>query len=78
MAFLTKAGLREKWKGGTAQFDFPKETRFSPAALDFIRTWQLDVRVGGDRSAFAGAQVHHYSGDLAPNSFARATHREGK
>lgn len=73
MTFLTEAELRETWKRGTTQFDFPPGTRFSPSALDFIKTWQLDVRVGGEPIDTSGAQLHHYSEDLAPNSFARAT-----
>lgn len=77
MAFITEAELREKWKGGAIQFDFPRGTRFSPSALDFIKTWQLDVRVGGERVETFGAQQHHYSQDLAPNSMARATERKG-
>jgi ethanolamine utilization cobalamin adenosyltransferase len=78
MAFITEAELREKWKSGAAQFDFPKDTRFSPAALDFIKTWQLDVRVGGERLTVFGAHLHHYSEDLAPNSLGRATERKEK
>ena len=73
MAFITEAELREKWKSGTTQFDFPQETRFSPSALDFIKTWQLNVRVGGERIVTDGAQQHHYSEGLSPNSLARAT-----
>ncbi len=75
MAFITEAELRETWQRGAAQFDFPPDTRFSPAALDFIQTWQLDVRVGGARVETFGAQLHHYSQDLAPSSLARATER---
>jgi ethanolamine utilization cobalamin adenosyltransferase len=76
MAFITEAELREMWKSGKTQFDFPAGTRFSPSALDFIKTWQLDVRVGGERVETFGAQLHHYSENLAPNSFARATERK--
>jgi ethanolamine utilization cobalamin adenosyltransferase len=76
MAFITEAELRETWRGGAAQFDFPADTRFSSAALDFIQTWQLDVRVGGERVETFGAQLHHYSQDLTPNSLARATERK--
>ncbi len=78
MAFITEAELREKWKGGAAQFDFPTGTRFSPAALDFIKTWRLEVRVGGERVATFGAHVHHYSQDLSPNSLGRATESKAK
>ena len=73
MTFITEAELRETWKGGATQFDFPAGTRFSPSALDFIKTWQLDVRVGGERVNTSGAQLHHYSEGLSPNSLARAT-----
>lgn len=73
MAFITEAELRETWQRGATQFDFPADTRFSPAAWDFIKTWRLDVRVGGERVETFGAQWHHYSQDLAPNSLARAT-----
>jgi len=76
MAFITEAELRETWRGGATRFDFPAGTRFSSAALDFIQTWQLDVRVGGERVETFGAQQHHYSQDLAPNSLARATERK--
>ncbi len=77
MAFITEAELREKWKSGTTKFNFPQDTRFSPAALDFIKTWQLDVQVGEERVDTSGAQLHHYSQDLAPNSLGRATERKG-
>ncbi len=73
MAFITEAELREKWKGGTTRFDFPAGTRFSPSALDFIKQWQLDVTVGGEKIAPAGTRQHHYSEDLSPKSFGRAT-----
>ncbi len=73
MAFITEAELREKWKGGTTQFDFPAGTRFSPSALDFIKQWQLDVTVGDEKIAPASTRQHHYSEDLAPKSFGRAT-----
>ncbi len=73
MTFVTEAELREKWKGGTTRFDFPAGTRFSPSALDFIRQWQLDVTVGGEKIAPSGTRVHHYSEDLGPKSFGRAT-----
>lgn len=78
MAFITEAELRETWKRGTTQFDFPQGTRFSPSALDFIQTWRLDVRVGGERVTPSGAQLHHYSEDLKPDSFARATETKAK
>ncbi len=73
MAFVTEAELREKWKSGTIRFDFPAGTRFSPAALDFIKQWQLDVTVGGEKIASPGPRQHHYSEDLSPKSFGRAT-----
>ncbi len=73
MAFVTETELREKWKGGTTRFDFPAGTRFSPSALDFIRQWQLDVTVGGEKIATPGTRLHHYSEDLGPKSFGRAT-----
>lgn len=78
MAFITEAELREKWKNGTTQFNFPAETRFSPAALDFIKTWSLDVRVGDARVETFGAQVHHYSEGLNPHSLGRATETKAK
>jgi hypothetical protein len=73
MATITEAELREKWKGGTTRFEFPAGTRFSPAAVDFIRQWQLDVYVDGHRLVVDGTRVHHYSQDLPPGSFGRAT-----
>ncbi len=74
MTFITEAELREKWKAGDARFDFPAGTRFSPAALDFIKQWQLEVKVGGERLSPYGTRQHHYSEDLPPNSFGRASH----
>lgn len=76
MAFITEAELREKWKGGAARFEFPAGTRFSPAALDFIKEWQLEVRVGGELVMPVGARLHHYSEDLPPQSLGRATERD--
>jgi ethanolamine utilization cobalamin adenosyltransferase len=74
MAFITEAELREKWKGGgTTRFEFPEGTRFSPSALDFIKQWQLDVSVAGDRISPPGPRVHHYQEDLPPQSLGRAT-----
>lgn len=78
MAFITEAELREKWKSGTTRFDFPAGTRFSPLALDFIKEWQLEVTVGGEKVMPIGARLHHYSEDLAPASLARATERKGE
>lgn len=78
MAFITEAELREKWKSGTTNFDFPQDTRFSPSALDFIKTWQLSVRVGSERITTDGAQQHHYSEGLSANSLARATDPRAK
>ncbi len=77
MAFITEAELREKWKSGTTKFDFPAGTRFSPSALDFIKEWQLQVTVGGERVMPPGARLHHYSEDLPRNSMGRATQRPG-
>ena len=73
MAFITESELREKWKGGTSRFDFPAGTRFSPSALDFIKEWQLDVMVDGEKIAPEGPRHHHYSEDLPPQSLGRAT-----
>ncbi len=73
MAFITEAELREKWKKGESRFEFPAGTRFSPSALDFIKQWQPDVTVGGERIAPAGTRHHHYSEDLTGKSFARAS-----
>jgi ethanolamine utilization cobalamin adenosyltransferase len=73
MAFITESELREKWKGGTTRFDFPAGTRFSPAALDFIKQWQLDVTVAGEKIVPPGPRVHHYQEDLPPQSLGRAT-----
>lgn len=79
MAFITEAELREKWKGGvTTRFDFPGGTRFSPSALDFIRQWQLEVIVGGEKLAPPGTRIHHYQEDLTPKSMGRATHDGGQ
>lgn len=78
MTFITEAELREMWKSGKTQFDFPAGTRFSPSALDFIKTWQLNVRVGGERITTDGAQQHHYSEGLSANSLARATDLRAK
>ncbi len=73
MAFITEAELREKWKKGESRFDFPAGTRFSPSALDFIKQWQLEVTVGGERLPSVGTRQHHYSEDLNGKSFARAS-----
>ncbi len=73
MAFITESELREKWKDGTTRFGFPAGTRFSPSALDFIRQWNLDIAVGGDRITPVGTRQHHYSEGLGPKSFGRAT-----
>jgi ethanolamine utilization cobalamin adenosyltransferase len=78
MAFITESELREQWKGGSARFEFPAGTRFSPSALDFIKEWQLNVIVGGEPVVATGPRVHHYSEDLAPGSMARATERRGQ
>ncbi len=77
MAFITEAELREKWKNGEKRFDFPAGTRFSPSALDFVKTWQLEVTVGGERLAPSGPRWHHYSEDLDPKSLGRATDERG-
>lgn len=62
MAFITEAELREQWRqGAVTQFDFPADTRFSPAALDFIQQWNLRVRVGGQLLATEGVHLAHYS-----------------
>lgn len=74
MAFITESELREKWKGGaTTRFEFSAGTRFSPSALDFIRQWQLDVTVGGEKLSPPGTRVHHYQEDLSPKSMGRAS-----
>ncbi len=73
MALITEAELREKWKNGETRFDFPAGTRFSPSALDFVRQWQLQVTVGGERLSLAGTRLHHYSEGLDPKSMGRAT-----
>jgi ethanolamine utilization cobalamin adenosyltransferase len=74
MAFITEAELREKWKsGGTTRFEFPSGTRFSPSALDFIKQWQLDVTVAGERISPPGPRIHHYQEDLPPQSLGRAS-----
>ncbi len=75
MAFITESELREKWKTGTTRFEFPPGTRFSPSALDFIKEWQLDVAVGGEKVMPPGPRLHHYSEDLPAGSFGRATER---
>jgi ethanolamine utilization cobalamin adenosyltransferase len=78
MAFITESELREKWKGGgTTRFEFPAGTRFSPSALDFIKQWELDVTVAGDRISPPGPRIHHYQEDLPPQSLGRATDRRG-
>lgn len=74
MGFITEAELREKWKGGgTTRFEFPAGTRFSPSALDFIKQWQLEVVVAGEKIAPVGPRIHHYQEDLPPKSLGRAT-----
>ncbi len=73
MAFITEAELREKWKNGETRLDFPAGTRFSPSALDFIKQWQLEVTVGGERLVTSGLRQHHYSEGLDGKSFGRAT-----
>lgn len=78
MGFITEAELREKWKGGeTSRFEFPAGTRFSPSALDFIKQWQLDVTVGGEKVAPVGTRIHHYQEGLTPKSMGRATFEGG-
>lgn len=59
--FITEAELRELWRKNTARFEYPAGTRFSPAALDFIRQWDLSVFVGGQPLEISGTRVHHYS-----------------
>ena len=62
MAFITEAELREQWRASnTTRFEFPAETRFSPAALDFIVQWKLQVYVGGELVASNAPRVSHYS-----------------
>ena len=74
MAFITEAELREKWKsGGISHFEFPGGTRFSPSALDFIKQWQLDVTVNGEKISPVGPRIHHYQEDLPSHSLGRAT-----
>lgn len=73
MAFITEAELREEYKNGKTRFEFPAGTRFSPSALDFIRQYGLDLSVGGVHLDTPGTRVHHYSEDLPPGSFGRAT-----
>ncbi len=73
MTFITESELREKWKTGTTRFDFSAGTRFSPSALDFIKQWQLDVTVAGEKIVPPGPRQHHYSEDLPPQSLGRAT-----
>lgn len=78
MAFITESELREKWKsGGTTRFEYPAGTRFSPSALDFIKQWELEVIVAGDRVSPPGPRTHHYQEDLPPQSLGRATDRKG-
>ncbi|MCL4394235.1 MAG: hypothetical protein M1482_05435 [Chloroflexi bacterium] len=67
MVFITEAELREQWqKGAVSHFEFPPGTRFSPAALDFINQWELDVRVGGEPIEQSWPRVSHYSEDGLP------------
>lgn len=61
MGYITEAELREKWRAGVTQFDFPVGTRFSPSAIDFIKQWNLGVLVGGEPFVVSGTQIHHYS-----------------
>ncbi|MBI5035492.1 MAG: hypothetical protein HZB51_33625 [Chloroflexi bacterium] len=62
MAFITEQELREQWQEGTVnRFDFPAGTRFSPAALDFINQWRLDIFVGGECVSPEWPRVSHYS-----------------
>ena len=62
MAFITEQELREQWEEGRVmRFEFPAGTRFSPAALDFIKQWRIDVFVDGERVLLEGPRVAHYS-----------------
>lgn len=62
MAFITEAELREQQRTSNAtQFEFPAGTRFTPAALDFINQWKLQVYVGGELVATAATRISHYS-----------------
>lgn len=62
MAFITEAELRERWQEGKAtRFEFPADTRFSPAARDFINQWKLEIYVGGELISEPWARVAHYS-----------------
>ncbi len=62
MAVITEAELREQWRGGAVtRFEFPAGTRLSPAALDFINQWKLEVRVGGEWIGQSWPRVAHYS-----------------
>jgi len=62
MAFITESELREQWRTNAAsRFEFPAGTRFSPAALDFINQWKLQVYVGGELVASQATRISHYS-----------------
>ena len=44
MTFITESELRELWKNGRGKIpSFPKTTRFSAAALDFIKAHQIEI-----------------------------------
>jgi ethanolamine utilization cobalamin adenosyltransferase len=62
MAFITESELREQWRtSGATRIEFPAGTKFSPAALDFINQWKLEVYVGGELIVSAAPRVSHYS-----------------
>lgn len=43
--FITESELRELWRDGKGALPvFPPGTRFSPAALDFLKTHKLEIR----------------------------------
>jgi ethanolamine utilization cobalamin adenosyltransferase len=45
MTIITEAELREMWQAGRGAIPtFPPGTRFTPAARDFLRIWQVDAQ----------------------------------
>ena len=67
MAFITESELREQWRtSGATRFEFPADTRFSPAALDFINQWKLQVYIGGELLTTDATRIAHYAEDGLP------------
>ncbi len=79
MAFITEQELRQQWQEGkVTRLEFPAGTRFSPAALDFINQWKLDVVVGGERVDLNWTRVAHYGEGGIPYLANKWTNVQGR